>query len=342
MKKNSIGDPDMYLGAKLRKTILPNGVEAWALSPSKYVSEAVKNVELHIRVNYGGMKLAKRASAPFPVGYKPELDVSPYCGPKDANYYQTLIGVLQWMVELGRIDMITEVNAMAAHMSMPREGHLECLLHTFAYLKIKHNSRMVFDPTYPDIDMSQFKECDWKHFYPEAKEAIPGNMPEPRGKDVDLRVFEDSDLAGDSVTRRSRTGFFIFLNMAPISWSSKKQPTVETSAFGAEFVAMKVAMETARGIRYKIRMMGIPLTGPTYMYGDNMSVIHNTQRPESTLKKKSNSICYHAIRESVAMGETLTAHISTHENCADLATKVHGGGQKRNHLVSKVLYDLAD
>jgi hypothetical protein len=124
--------------------------------------------------------------------------------------------------------------------------------------------------------------------------------------------------------------------------SSKKQPTVETSAFGAEFVAMKVAMETARGIRYKIHMMGIPLTGSTYMYGDNMSVIHNTQRPESTLKKKSNSICYHANRESVAMGETLTAHISTHENCADLATKVHGGGQKINHLVSKVLYDLAD
>ena len=89
-------------------------------------------------------------------------------------------------------------------------------------------------------------------------------------------------------------------------------------------------------------MMGVPLDGPTYIYGDNMSVIHNTQRPESTLKKKSNSICYHAIRESVAMGESKTSHISTNDNCADLATKVIPGGQKRNYLISLLLHFLAD
>ena len=73
--------------------------------------------------------------------------------------------------------------------------------------------------------------------------------------------------------------------------------------------------------------MGIPIGGPTYVYdGDNMSVIHNTQRLESTLKKKSNSIAYHACRESVAMGESLTSHIRTHLNPADLATKVIRGG----------------
>ena len=201
---------------------------------------------------------------------------------------------------------------------------------------------MVFDPTYPDIDMSHFKECDWKDFYPGAKEAIPDNMPEPRGKDVDLRLFVDADHAGDMITRRSRTGFFIYLNMALVSWYSKKQATIETSVFGSEFVAMKVAMEVVRGLRYKLRMMGVPITGPTYTYGDNMSVIHNTQRPESTLKKKSNAICYHAIRESVAMDEMLTAHIRSVDNPADLGTKVIPGGQRRDHLVSKLLYDLAD
>ena len=201
---------------------------------------------------------------------------------------------------------------------------------------------MVFDPTYPDIDMNAFKECDWKEFYPGAKEAIPENKPEPRGKDVDLRLFVDADHAGDMVTRRSRTGFFIYMNMALVSWYSKKQATIETSVFGSEFVAMKVAMEVTRGLRYKLRMIGVPLTDPTYTYGDNMSVIHNTQRPESTLRKKSNAICYHAIRESVAMGEMLTAHIPSVDNPADLGTKVVPGGQKRNHLVSKLLYDLAD
>jgi len=76
-------------------------------------------------------------------------------------------------------------------------------------------------------------------------------------------------------------------------WFSKRQPTVESAVFGAEFVAMKNGMETCRGLRYKLRMMGVPLTGPSYMYGDNMSVIHNTQRPESTLEVELDLLpCY--------------------------------------------------
>ena len=130
--------------------------------------------------------------------------------------------------------------------------------------------------------------------------------------------------------------------MAPIIWFSKRQSTIETSVFGAEFVAMKQGMETLRGLRYKLRMMGVRLDAPSYILGDNMSVIHNTQWPESTLKKKSNSICYHAVREAVAMGECLTGHIPTNMNPADLCTKVLPGGQKRDHLIGLVLYDLTD
>ena len=86
--------------------------------------------------------------------------------------------------------------------------------------------------------------------------------------------------------------------------------------------------------------MGVPLSGPSFIYGDNMSVIHNTQRLESMLRKKSNSICYHAVRESVAMGESLTGHISTHENPADVATKDLPGGQKRvekSSMISQII-----
>ena len=64
--------------------------------------------------------------------------------------------------------------------------------------------------------------------------------------------------------------------------------------------------------------MGVPIEGPTNMYGDNMSTIHNTQYPESQLKKKSNSIYYHAVREALVMGELLTGHVKTDENPADL------------------------
>ena len=120
------------------------------------------------------------------------------------------------------------------------------------------------------------------------------SAPRPLGKEVDLRLYTDSSHADDKLTRRSRTGYFVFMNMALIDWMSKKQATVETSTFGAEFVALKHGIERVRGLRYKLRMMGVQISGPTDVYGDNMSVIKNTQRPESTLKKKSNSICYHA------------------------------------------------
>ena len=342
MKDGSIGDPDIYLGAKLRKVTLENGVEAWGMSPAKYVGEAVRNAENYLGKNFGGRKLKKKCTAPWPHDYESSTDESPELDAGLASYYQSQIGILHWMVELGRVDIITEVSLLASHLALPREGHLEAVFHIYAYLKCKHNSRMVFDPTYPTIDMTKFMAHDWKEFYGDVQEPVPLNSPAPRGKEVDLRMFVDSDHAGDQRTRRSRTGFFILLNSAPIAWMSKKQPTIETSVFGAEFVALKHGLETLRGIRYKLRMMGVPLSGPSYVYGDNMLVIHNTQRPESTLKKKSNAICYHFARESVAMGEAMTGHVESSENPADFATKVIPGGQKRNHLVGMILHDIYD
>jgi hypothetical protein len=73
-----------------------------------------------------------------------------------------------------------------------------------------------------------------------------------------------------------------------------------------------------------------------------MSVVHNTQRPESILKKKSNSICYHVVRESSAMGESKIEHVPSVENPADIFTKVVPGGKKRNHLTRLLLHDLCD
>ena len=101
------------------------------------------------------------------------------------------------------------------------------------------------------------------------------------------------------------------MNMAMIQWHSKKQAIVEGAAFDAEFVAMKKGVEELRGIRYKLRMMGVGVDGPTYVYSDNMSVIHNTSTPESALKKNSNSICYYFIRKAVTMKECLTTHVPT-------------------------------
>ena len=132
---------------------------------------------------------------------------------------------------------------LASHLALPREGHLEALFHIYSYLDVRHNSRMVFDPTYPTVDKDNFMTCDWKEFYGNVREQIPVDAPEPRGKDVDVRLFVDADFAGDKVNRRSQTGYIAYINMAPIAWSSKKQATIETSVFGSEFVALKHGME---------------------------------------------------------------------------------------------------
>ena len=71
----------------------------------------------------------------------------------------------------------------------------------------------------------------------------------------------------------------VYVNTALVQQFSKKQSTVETSVFGAEFVTIKQGIDALRGLRHKLTMMGIPISGSSYIYGDNMSVVNNTSRP---------------------------------------------------------------
>ena len=158
----------------------------------------------------------------------------------------------------------------------------------------------MFDADHPNISENRFKSYDWFDFYKDAEEAIPAVMPEPRGLPMSSSLFVDTDLAGDKRNRRSQTGILIFCNKAPIHWYSKRQPTVETSTFGAEFRALKTAVELTEALRYKLRMFGVPIDGPTSIFCDNEAVYKNTVLPESTLNKKHHSIAYHRCREAVA------------------------------------------
>ena len=104
-------------------------------------------------------------------------------------------------------------------------------------------------------------------------------------------------------------------------WFSKRQNTVETSTFGSEFIAMKIATEMIEGLRYKLRMFGVPIDGPANVFGDNQSVITNASVPESPLKKKHVAICYHRVREACASGTMRIAKEDSETNLADILTK---------------------
>ena len=114
----------------------------------------------------------------------------------------------------------------------------------------------------------------------------------------------------------------------------------ETLPFGSEFVAMKQATEYVRGLHYRLRMMGIPVNEPTFVYGDNQSVLVNTTVPLSQLKKKSNSIAFHFVWEGCARNEWRTTYINTLDNIANLLTKALPSGEKRNSFVKKLLWWL--
>jgi hypothetical protein len=78
---------------------------------------------------------------------------------------------------------------LEAHMAAPRQGHLTTAFHVIAYLKLKHNARLIYDPSYPRIETSDFKnDKDWKAFYGEVKEAIPPNAPPSRGRSVMIQI----------------------------------------------------------------------------------------------------------------------------------------------------------
>jgi hypothetical protein len=246
LKPESVGHPNIYLGSKVSKAKLANGIECWC-NTCQYVKEAIKNTETYLRETNGRM-LSSKTRSPMETNCRPELDVSPALGPLEANYYQSQIGVLGWIVELGRMDITTEVSMLSSHNALPRVGHLQAIFRIFLYLKTKTNARLVLDPTYADIDYASFPQENWNEFYGDAKEHMPTNTPPPRGKPVEIRCYVDADHAGDKLTRQSRTGVVIFLNGAPIYWYSKKQNTVETSTFGSKFVALKIATETLRGL----------------------------------------------------------------------------------------------
>ena len=138
----------------------------------------------------------------------------------------------------------------------------------------------------------------------------------------------DTSHAANRVNRRSHTGYLLFVNKAPVKWVSKRQQTVETSAFSSEFIAMKQCIEDIEHLRFKLRMFGIPLDygegrgdEPTYVFCDNQSLVTNASNVESSLNKKHSAVAYHFTRWNVAANVITIAWIPTGHNLADAFTK---------------------
>jgi hypothetical protein len=331
-KGDEVKSPDGYLGASLSFTRF-KGTLCWKMSSEKYVLAAITNVKEKLVKSKQSLK---QNDTPFKTGYRPEMDDTEELNGEDITYFQELIGILRWAIELGRIDIALEVSMLSSHLALPRAGHLQAAYHIFGYLSKHYKRSLYFCPAYSPVTGVNFVQADWGDFYKEAKEEIPDDIPTPLGKPVEITCFVDADHAANKQTRRSQTGILIFINSAPISWYSKRQATVESSTFGSEFVAMRTAVEQIQALRLKLRWFGVPIDGPTNVFCDNNSVVTSTSQPEVTLSKKHNGIAYHKCREAVASKMIRVAHWPGDQNYADLLTKPLPN-ERRNLLLNDIL-----
>ena len=188
--------------------------------------------------------------------------------------FQSLLGSANWIITLGRFDIAYAVNSLSRYSVAPREGHMIALQRVFGYLRQRAKGRILVDvkeaPVRGDLDNQEGK--DWSEFYPDAIEHIPSDRPTPKGKQCSITCYVDADHARDKVTRRSVTGIVALLNNTPVSWISKCQKTVESSTYGYELVASRIAVEMIIVLRYFLVMLGVNLESSSHLIGDNMAV----------------------------------------------------------------------
>ena len=205
-----------YLGADCGDYELSNGTKAWHMSSESYVKAAIKTVKSWLSEE--DKQLTRIAKAPPSSRYQPELDVLDILGPDATNWFQNIIRILNWIVELGRVDINNSVERLTTFLSIPRAGNLRASLHMFSYLDHYDRTKLVFDPSMPShiVNFNKVKNC--QEHYPYAEDDFPLNMPDSLGPPVRITCFLDSDHTGDQLTRSSYYGILIYINSALISW----------------------------------------------------------------------------------------------------------------------------
>ena len=168
LKNDAYGRPERYLGATIDPYTCTDGKTHWSMPPRHYLKEARKTVSA-TRSEQEGRRWTKR-KVPMIQKYRPAIDISDELG-DDLAYirrtrgrlgddlasrFQQYMGILRWAVELGRIDIITEVSILSSHNCAPRKGHLEAAYQMFEFLSDHGNSRVVFDSSYVEIDETVF------------------------------------------------------------------------------------------------------------------------------------------------------------------------------------------
>jgi len=202
-------------------------------------------------------------------------------------------------------------------------------------MRYGYNRVRTKQPDYSDVPRLNY---EWSHsVYYNATEEKPKDAPTPKGNAVTHTAYFDANLYHNVITGKALTGIVHFLNQTMINCYSRKQATVESATFGAEFIAGRTAIQQTKDIRTSLRYLGVPITEPMYMFGDNKSMITNGSVPHSKLGKRHPALAYHKVRQAVASGMVILTHVEGELNVADIPSK-HWSYQKIWPLLRPLLF----
>ena len=281
----------------------------------------------HLLTNFESLygELPRKEKSPLHKNDHPELDTTDFCTPDEIAKFYSIIGACQWMITLCPSDIAQAIMSLNRFHQSPRIGHVERLTCIIGYIRQFPHAAVRFCTGIPDHE-AIFGDHpithEWMHtIYGNVTEDIPPDIPTPKGHPVRLTTFVDANLMHHLMTGRSCSGILHFLNQTPIDWFTKHQKQVKTATYGSEFMAARQAIEQFMDLRYTLHMFGVPLDGPSWLFGDNRSVVTSSRLPHSTLGKCWNALSYHRCREAVAAGLVQFEYIPSKQNTADFLTK---------------------
>ena len=313
--RNIEPDPSYYLGSRLKRR--PDG--KLQMNMEEYCKEMIRKYESKHNT------CLKKETIPMPTDAKPEIDTTDLLNETDHKDFQHIIGMGQWLVIRGRIDITYAVSSLSRFSTSPRQGHLKLARKILGYLKKYPKKGILINPEPPTF--SDYKDTpdenfeDFSHQYKYFHEEKDPRFPDQTIPELKVTIFCDADHAHDLVTGRSITGILAFVGSTPVYWKSTRQTSVQTSTFGSEFTALKKAVEVAVTIRYYLRSMGVKVEEATKIFVDNKSVFLNATNPASSLNKKPIALAYHYVREHQAGGVIKSYHIRSGDNYSDCLTK---------------------